>query len=414
MHYKYPHPEYFKDVPRPDFHAYSNNLILYGAGVNGLIASVLLKKMGVDFICFADSDERKWGTEYMGKPVISPRELKENYPNAVILITPYQFRPVYKNLREMGYTILFDCLHLFLEFDTEDIEPLLPKERYLPGQFPVAVNNYMYKLIEFHVFGLGGYKRLVIFVTEKCTLRCKDCINFMPYYNSPKDSDYLILTISLDRLLKTGRFGYVNIEGGETFLYDHLSELVDKLVQASNVELIYPITNATILPDNRVLQSFRNEKVIVRISHYGVNSWKFDELTNLFDREGISYITALQQWSRLEAKLFCRSDEDNQKVFENCCKSDGTMSLFHGKLYRCAFAAHLENLGVFPYSPEDSVDLMVEPYDEGELSKKVDDFYKREMFIQACRYCMGRAYMGEKVPIAEQAVGELPPLPSFV
>jgi hypothetical protein len=56
---------------------------------------------------------------------------------------------------------------------------------------------------------------------------------------------------------------------------------------------------------------------------------------------------------------------------------------------------------------------MKEPYDEVELCKQINEFYTREKFIQACRYCRGRGYIGEKIPIAEQAVGELPPLPKF-
>jgi threonine dehydrogenase-like Zn-dependent dehydrogenase len=413
MHYKYPFADKFKDLPRPDFHAHSGNLILYGAGVNGLIAAVLLQKMGVEYICFADSDKRKWDTEYMGKPVISPHELKERYPDAAIMVTPYHLRPVYKQLREMGYKTLFDCLHLFLEFDTEDIEPLLPKQRYLPGQFPIAINNYLRKLSEFHVYGLGGNRGLTIFVTERCTLRCKHCINFIPYYTSPKDCDFNTLSTALNLLFNTGRFAYVNIEGGEIFLYKHLAKLVDILASFPDVEQIFPITNATILPDSGMLNSFHNKKVIVRISNYNENSYKFLELTKLFDRNDISYNATLQQWSRFDVKQFNRSEEENQKLFENCCKSDGNPNLVHGKLYRCAFAPHLENLGVLPHSPQDCVDLTATAYDEVDLCKKVDELYAREKFIQACCYCEGRTYAGEKIPIAEQAVGKLPPLPNF-
>ena len=414
MHYKYQRADDFRDVPRPDFHAYSGNLILYGAGINGLVASVLLKKMGVEFICFADGDKNKWNTKYLGKPVISPEDMKESYPDAAIMITPYHLRPVYKLLHEMGYKTLFDCLHLFLEFDTEEIEPQLPS-RYLPGQFPIAINNYMRKLHTFHVSGRTGYKSLTIFVTEKCTLRCKKCMSYMPYYNNPKDCDFKIMNIALDRLLCYGRFSHIFIEGGEIFLYDNLAELVEKLISHANIDLIYPITNATLLPDSRVIQSFRNEKVKVRISNYGDYSWKFNELISLFRKENISYYSALVKWYDIvQPILFDRQEYNNQLIFENCCKSDGNPFLVHGKLYRCPFAAHLENLGVLPHSPDDSVDLIAEPYDETELHKKIDEFYTREKFIQACRYCKGRGHLGEDIPIAEQATGELPPLLKFI
>jgi len=413
MHYKYPRADEFKDVPRPDFHAHSGNLILYGAGVNGLIASVLLKKMGVEFICFADSDEKKWGTKYMDKPVISPQELKEKYTDVAVMVTPYTLRPVYKMLREMGYTILFDCLHLFLEFDTEDVEPLLPKERYLPGQFIIAINSYMRKLTEFHLFGFGGYKALTIFLTEKCTLRCKDCLNFIPFYKSPKDCDFEILSKTLDRLLRIDRYAHVTIEGGEIFLYNHLPEIINKLISSENINFIYPITNGTILPDMSVLNNFKNEKVVVRISDYGDKSIKMEELSSLFKKEKVTFNITKQQWYRLDFNKFNRSDNENQIIFNNCCKSEGPIYVFHGKLYRCAFAAHLERLGIIAISNEDSVDLSAELFDDAELNKKINELYTRDKFIKACCYCRGRSYLGVKIPIAEQAIGELPPLPRF-
>jgi uncharacterized Fe-S cluster-containing radical SAM superfamily protein len=418
MHYKYYRADDFKDIPRPDFHAYSGKLILYGAGVNGLIAAVLLKKMGVEFICFVDSDEKKWDTEYMGKPVISPRELKEHYPppphECAIMVTPYQFRPVYRQLCEMGYKNLFDCLHLFLEFDTEDIEPLLPKH-YSLDQFPIVINNYLRKLHTFHVSERSGLKTLSLFITEKCTLRCKKCMSYMPYYTNPKDCEFEKMSVALDRLLSFGQFSHICIEGGEIFLYKRFAELMEKLISFTNVDLFYPITNATLLPNERILKSFRHEKVKVRISNYGENSYKYNELLELFERENIAYFSFSQIWYDVAIPtLFNRSEDDNQKIYENCCKSDGNPFLVHGKLYRCSFAAHLENLGILSHSPEDSVDLLVEPYNKDELHNKVDEFYMRDKFIQACRYCnKGRGYVGKKIPIAEQAVGELPPLPNF-
>ena len=413
MYYKYKRADDFINVPRPDFHAYSGNLILYGAGVNGLIASVLLRKMGVDFICFADSDEKKWGTEYMGKPVISPQELKECCPDTAILVTPYHFRPIYPQLREMGFTTLFDCLHLFLEFDMEDVDKLLP-DRYYPGQLTISVNNYMRKLHEYYVCGVGNYRSLAICTTEKCTLRCKHCQYFMPYFKSPKDRDYNELCTALDRLLGSAHFAYVNVEGGELFLYKHLAGLIDKLVSFENVDLVHPFTNATILPNERVLQSLRSKKVIVRISNYGDNSRKLNELVNVFEHEGIAYNVMSQQWHKLELNQFNRTQKDHQNVYESCCKFLGDPILAYGRLYRCGFAAHVESLGVLPHSPEDSVDLMEEPYTKEALHEKLDAFYTNAKYIQACKYCSGRGHMSEKIPVAEQMTGNAPELPKYL
>lgn len=409
MRYKYPTPEDFKDVPKPDFHKYSGNLILYGAGVNGLIASVLLKNMGVEFICFADSDSRKWGTEYVGKTVISPKELKERYPDVAILITPFHLWQVYQILRDMGYSVLLDCLYLFMEFDSDDIEPLLP-DYFLKGQFSLFIDNNMRKLYRFHVSGRGESKALFIFVTEQCTLRCKNCLYFMPYYTAPKDYNFNTICSAIERLLKIENFDFVSIVGGETFLYGQLPELIDMLAAAPNIYSVLAITNGTILPDRKTLNSLRNEKVMVRISDYGDKSTKIDELEKLLDNNDVNHSRMLQKWYSFDVQNNRSSDEDSQAVYASCCKSESFPFLMHDKLYKCAFAAHLEILGVLRHSPEDCVDLLGEPFDEVDLKSKVNALYKREEFIQACRYCRGMGYLGEEVPIAEQVEGVLPPL----
>ena len=79
MHYKYAHPELFEQVSKTDFKEYDGNIVIYGAGFQGLLAAFLLKKMGVKVNCFADQDEKKREKPYFGLPVRSPEEMGEKY-----------------------------------------------------------------------------------------------------------------------------------------------------------------------------------------------------------------------------------------------------------------------------------------------------------------------------------------------
>ena len=87
MKYKYTNPEFFDGVPRPDFESLSGNLVIYGAGFQGLLTAYLLDQQGIKVLCFGDQDIKKQGTTYYGLPVYSPEEMKQKYPDAVPIVT---------------------------------------------------------------------------------------------------------------------------------------------------------------------------------------------------------------------------------------------------------------------------------------------------------------------------------------
>ena len=76
MHYQFEHPELFEGVPKPDFAAMNGNLVIYGAGFQGLLAAHLLNQQGIKVLCFGDRNVKKQGTTYYGLPVYSPEEMK--------------------------------------------------------------------------------------------------------------------------------------------------------------------------------------------------------------------------------------------------------------------------------------------------------------------------------------------------
>lgn len=410
MKYRYEHMEYFKDMEMPDFSKYSGNIILYGAGVNGTVALKKLQDAGVEVICFCDSDEKKWGTQYLGLDIISPEEMKEKYPDAVIIVTPYMFRGVYKKLKKLGYDKVYDCTSLVLEFDTEGIVELLPE--YMNDEVLMqAIDDYIKKLAELHGKGQGSLKTMCIVVTEKCTLRCKECMSFIPYYKNPKHCDWEEMERALDLLLEITDFEYVTIEGGETFLYPHMDKLINKLKNHPNCRCIYPITTATIIPDEKTLEALSDPKVNVWMSNYGSVSRRFDELCKVFDDHNVKHVTKLQPWKKIaDIKYHERTEDENQDIYDNCCKSDGNPFLLHGKLYKCQFEANIDNLGLVPEMKRECVNLLDSSKSKQELLDEIIEFYTRENYIDACRFCNGRGYTSEDVPIAEQWEGKVPEL----
>lgn len=79
-------------------------VVLFGAGQVGAMISRL---MGTEYriACFADNDERKWGTTLAGVPVVSPRESLRKDPDCICLcvLDAERAGQMEAQLRELGF-----------------------------------------------------------------------------------------------------------------------------------------------------------------------------------------------------------------------------------------------------------------------------------------------------------------------
>ena len=77
------------------------------------------------------------------------------------------------------------------------------------------------------------------------------------------------------------------------------------------------------------------------------------------------------------------------------------LTLLHGKLYLCPFAAHAENLHAIPKSPEDSMDLL-KPESKEILKNKIKKLAFEKEYLEACKSCNGRDHNVASVDAAIQ------------
>ncbi|MCL2575621.1 MAG: hypothetical protein FWE33_04230 [Defluviitaleaceae bacterium] len=411
MVYKYEYLKHIEeDLPNIDYKEHDGNLVLFGAGINGAIVARLLEKQGVRFLCFADSDHRKWGTDYLGYTVLSPEQMKQMHPNATILITPYTVSAAYKQIKKMGYDNIITPLSLILEFDTNDVMEALPDD-FSQNRLFASMNYYMRKLISFYDI---DFKRIVLMITERCTLRCKECQSLMPHFENPKDIEWDVIKKSLERLLSVSRFEGVYMEGGEIFLHPNIADILELLIESPNMYSVTPITNGTLIPNERTLKALEHPKVFVRISNYREHSKNMQNLIKVFEERGIKHYVYNYQWHKLsEIRLYERTDEELQVMLENCCTGDGAPPVKGGRIYRCPFAANAESLGIVPKREGDSFNIMAEPFNPTEFKENLDKFFKSRNVLEACKYCAGRNYAGERTIAGEQLVGKAPELPKF-
>ncbi|MBP3856186.1 MAG: radical SAM protein [Ruminiclostridium sp.] len=407
MHYKFKYPKLFDGVEHTDFTRLSGKLVIYGAGFQGLLTAFLLKKQGINVICFADIDEKKQGTIYYGLPVISPQELKEKYSDKTVIVTPYGLENVWTYLKnDLCLNNLVTPFSLFLDFDSKEFDKLseLPKW-YHSDTIELNIEKFLIKCV--NILTDKKIYNLEISVTEKCSLKCKNCMSFMPCYEKPFDFEYEDVLSDVLKMVGSRQLHIFNIEGGEPFMWKPLADLVNELCKLNNIMRIVTITNGTIIPDDKLLEALSNPKVAVRISDYGKFS-KIDALIKEFSKRNIKYWVQLQVWNELSAYSIDENDSETMnRIVTSCCKLQPSGSAYSmgGKLYLCPSQANLDRLGIFKSEEESYIDLRVP--DTETMQKKIDRFLEMRPVAELCRHCDGRGFTNKEVPPAEQlAPGE--------
>lgn len=428
MYYEYKHMEELNGVVHPDFTKYNNNLILYGAGINGALCAFALQERGVDFLCFCDSAPSKQNTSYLGYPVYSPQECKIKYPNAAILFDVYCPSKNLENLHAIGYTEIFFPASLFINLDCDKAA------KYISKHLGTGDDGYTFRdqidamqvyewIDEYMIRGIGyvnhqeSISRSVnLELTSKCTLRCKNCLALKPYYTSYNDLSWGEMEQVIDRLLELNWFRRFHLLGGEPFLCDYLDLVLKKLCSNNQIEHINIITNGTVLPHKKILPYLQNPKIMVRVSYYGKLSSHYQELEDLCRRWNIGIRVHAQRWMDIGRPLEFRNNTiATQACFSECSQRAGAFFyVLNGNVTLCPFAANTYELGLYDSDGEDIFNIL-QTDSSKRLWTKLNELYWREAPLGACYYCNGwLPYATKPVPVAEQyRCNEHPSFPQY-
>lgn len=400
MIYRYAHPEYFRDWVQPNFERLNGPLVLWGAGKIGGAAAHCLKKRKVIYEAFCDIAEDKWGTQFCGHEVISPEMLKKRYPDAVVLISAVFHNSIYDMCRELGYREIYDCSSLFMEIDFSDYDFWASKEYEIRN-----IEQYLAAVLE-QKTSCGRIDQIFLNITTRCSLRCRDCSLFIPYVSSPCDYPADEIMSDFSKALNVlGHVRVVNFYGGEPLLHPELASMVRGLKQNSRIDRISIITNGTILPDEDILQAIQEEKrFLVRISDYGRISVRLRELTDALDQYGIPYEVANYAYWDRPSTIAASSDSEEKLIRKfKLCTSCNNLFMINRKGYLCSTGSAVCNMGGFPDSASNYIDLQE---NEG-FAEKLKRFVTRPgrgEYIDACRCCSGThgVQFENKVSVAVQ------------
>jgi hypothetical protein len=379
--------EYASDIKK----IYGKKVVVFGAGNFG-------EKLGkaLDYFnlleCFIDNDIKRQKDKLLGRDIISLDEyMKMGNSNLIIVVAvSAKFSNSIVNQLENARLKINEDFWTYNEFHDKVM--------------PILLSYYYDKI----------YMELAqITLTERCSLKCKKCAHGC--YNVDNKADDMPLSFafkSADSFFSKVDFidEFVLI-GGEPLLYSHLAEVVEYVgIKYRNQMGIYSITtNGTIIPNEKVLKSCKEHKVLFRISNYSktlprlADSYK--RLIETLENYGIEYNIGDGEGSWIDYGFDYVEKEYNpdelMKSFDLChtpCRE-----VRGNKLYYCVMARSVSDNLKFNEGVNDFLDL--DSLKSDNYKKELMDFnmgYSDKGYLDMCRRCNGMDVLNYPIPVAEQ------------
>lgn len=379
----------------------SDILIIYGASVWGEIAYYALRQLGIRPNFFCDRGIQK--DKYYGIPVLRPHHMINFQEAQIVIASADYFHDIRKYLLSVG------CKKLF------DMEALLAMNLYQDDWSKRAKdifnNKSSYLNVLYHTQNDEdvNFSRIQFVVSERCSLKCKDCTHLMQYYQSPQDVDLEKYKGAFDLLLSAIRcVSEIRILGGEPFMNRQMYKVIEWYHDNGKIQNISVYTNGTIIPDENNLRALTKEKVRLHISDYGLPSSKISQLVEVLDKWGIQYyVRSYDEWQDAGNLVYRDYSVDKMKNIFSVCYERNCFTFLKGKLHRCPRSAHAMNLGAMPDIVDDYIDLSNWTSDVEDLKNQLRKLQKKE-YLAACNYCDGPNTHTQKIQPAIQAKNPLP------
>ena len=278
-----------------------------------------------------------------------------------------------------------------------DIDKLVNRLKELNFEY---FSNELYSLclliekLNYFVFDKISIPQIEFTLTTKCTLKCKNCTNYIPKIKGNEHSQISIeeFKLYLKNLSKSVHKIYnLLLLGGEPLTIKNLEEYVDEAAKNKKVENVWIVTNGTLLISNNLLKIIKkhNKKVTIWISNYSgnedlVSRLKHKELFEQIKQAGANLIFQKDSyWLYVNENIenYNRTETENRNYFRNCMHR--CMAVFGNKGFICPRSGtfYLKNL----YVPKENETFNLNAPPK-ELKQQLISFYSNDYF-QSCNFC---------------------------
>jgi hypothetical protein len=360
------------------------------------------QEVGIKVDCFCDNNINRTKNPVCGLKVIYTPYLRNKYKDAIFLISAADIKDAVEQLYNLGFSKWYPSNLLLKNFNVYKY-PLSYPADFVKYTIETCILCHENFLNSDKVF----LRSVDIIVTERCSLKCKDCSNLIQYYKNPKDCDTKEILKSIDAFCNIiDEVNEFRIPNGEAFMNKEVHLIIKRLIDEPKVYRIVIYTNGTILPSKEQIEYLKDKKILFIITDYGKLSTKIDTLTRkLADNNIAFYVQKAQGWTDC-AKIgrHYRSIKEAKEIFKNCCAKN-TFTISDGKLYRCPFSANAFRLKAVPDYKDDYINFIKEIEDNkaiSEIKEKIKKFILEKEFLQTCDFCNGRSFSDPEITPAIQ------------
>lgn len=259
-----------------------------------------------------------------------------------------------------------------------------------------------------------------IIITQRCTMKCKRCVAYSPYYTNK--AYYTLEEISRNIDAYFDVVDYVDkftVTGGEPLLHKELPSIIEKLMEyQGRYRKVEIFTNATLFFSEELQHCIKKNKEYLTfwIDNYGKISKQYENLVEWLTKEKVDFVTKKYygadafaggwvDFGDYSQKAF--TEEEIKQRFAKCHypKVQFNFGMWAGEMFPCARTHRLMELGIIPKNPKEYVDLYNQKETIEEKKQKIIDILKTDR-LTTCAYCNGLCQDSQRFMPAEQLTGE--------
>ena len=372
-------------------------IYIYGNGGAGRWLWQSLEYLGIEICAFIDTDVKKRKVNFGFHTICVSESEKTITPRDLIIIGAVDIHEILtvKNqtkLRDVPWVSLGEIAK-----ENLNIESLHLPTGFEKYAVDVVVECHSRLLDPKDLF----LRSVDIMITEKCSLKCKDCANLMQYYKKPQDGNLEGIISSVEWLLNVVDGVYeFRLIGGEPFMNKKIYEIIERLINFEKFKKLVIYTNGMIPLKASYRDLLLNSKIVFSVTDYGELAKNTRKFAKQLDDWGCVYrIHPPEHWTDSgRIKKQNRTNAENQALFDECCGKN-LWTLSERGFGRCPFSINAGHLGAFEFKGDSVVEI--------NDSSKLRRYILNERFLSACDLCNGRSFSSEEIVPAIQTLTPL-------
>ena len=262
-------------------------------------------------------------------------------------------------------------------------------------------------------------RRTTLVITQKCSLKCKMCLAFIPYFKNPVHTKYEEAKVIISNYFKlVDNVNIFSVTGGEPLMNPDFKKILEEVIKYKSkiTGYIDMVTNGTIMFQEDLLNVLVMNKDIVRviISNYGSNlSTKVGMIREKLEALGINYRiqdydTDKEEWTYngwVDFSDHSLKHDTMDKLLEQCKRCIFRLGHYYvindGELHPCSRQYWRMHEGIMEKDEEWFIDLKNPNLSVEKETEKLY-FLEETEYLKSCAYCNG-VYNGiERHKPAEQ------------